>query len=77
MPKPTLYFFETTDGPRLVKADSLRLARKHITTLYFNGEQRAATADDVVRVNEQGGGLVIEDAAAIELQSPATGNEPS
>lgn len=70
MPKPKLYFFETTDGPRLVKADSLRLARRHITSLYFNGDQRAATADDVVRANAQGGGLVIEDAGELGPLAP-------
>lgn len=65
MSKPTIYLIDTTDGPRLVRADTLRLARRYVVETYIHGESRRATADDLAKINAEAKGLVIEDAGEL------------
>lgn len=59
------FVFETKDGPRLVRANNLRAARRHVKesvlTDYISDE-RKATTDDMAELAQRAGGLVIEDA---------------
>lgn len=62
--KPTIYYFDTKDGPRIVKADSLAIAKHHVIQTYIK-DVRKATADDVANAAEKTGGLVLEDTTVL------------
>lgn len=59
----TIYLVGTTQGPRLVRAESQAKATRHVVN-GFIGESRRATAEDLARINAEAGGLVIEDTQA-------------
>ena len=68
-----IYLVGTAAGPRLIRAGSIAKARNFVVAGYI-GESRMATADDLARINQEGGGLLIEDVPPVDAagyQQPA------
>jgi hypothetical protein len=68
-----IYLVGTAAGPRLVRAGSIAKARNFVVAGYI-GDSRMATADDLARINQEAGGLVIEDVVPVDAagyQQPA------
>ena len=65
-----IYLVGTAHGPRLVRASSKAVARNFVIDGYI-GETRLASANDLARINQEAGGLVIEEVGKQEDQEPA------
>ncbi len=62
--KTSIYYFETTDGPRLVKAETLGIARHHVIQGYIK-DVRKATVKDMADLAQNAGGIVIDDTTTL------------
>jgi hypothetical protein len=69
MAKSHIYLIGTASGPRLVRAASKAVARNFVID-GFIGDVRMASAEDLARINQDAGGLVIEQAP-IKVSEPA------
>jgi len=63
------YFVDTSAGPRIVRAEDAKQARRYILGNYLKSI-RTATADDVIRLKDQEG-FDVEEAAPIPFPTPA------
>jgi hypothetical protein len=65
----TVYLIETANGTRLIKAQSLSVARHHAIQGFII-DARKASVSDLVTINREAGGIFVEDLD--ELPDPIT-----